>query len=214
MVARFRIRFSAPASVLAAVLLLVPAGARSESQAPVPPTAVPMPPLLANERHPLPGTLTGGLPAGAAAAATFQALADAGVRTLIDLRADAEIPPGTDVQVAAAGLEYRRLPVAGEADLDLASARSLDLWLDDWSRYPVALACASGNRAGALLAVRAFWLDRAAPEEALALGQRAGLTKLEPAVRLLLGLPPLPAAETAAASAPPAPAAPQPTPKP
>lgn len=214
MVDRFRIRCFPALSVVAVVAILLPAGARAESPTPVAPPTVAMPPLLVNERHPLPGTLTGGLPTGDAAAATYQALADSGVRTLIDLRAEAEIPPGTDVQVAAAGLEYRRLPVAGEADLDLASARALDLWLDDWSRYPVALACASGNRAGALLAVRAFWLDHAPPEAALDLGQRAGLTKLEPAVRLLLGLPPLPAAETAAASTPPVTAATKPTPKP
>ena len=71
------------------------------------------------------------------------------------------------------------------------SARALDLLLDEWGRYPIALACSSGNRAGALLALRAFWLDGADAASALELGLAAGLTRLEPSVRLLLGLPPM-----------------------
>lgn len=163
----------------------------STSASPVPPAAT-APLLLLNERHPLPGMLTGGIPAGEGPAAAFQALADAGVRTYIDLRADAEIPPETAALATTAGLDYRRLPIAGEADLDLASARALDLVLDEWGRYPIAVACSSGNRAGALLALRAFWLDRVGAESALELGLAAGLTRFEPSVRLLLGLPPMP----------------------
>ena len=185
------------ARVLVAVLFLLQAGAFAQSQAPL----VPSPALLTNERHPLPGTVTGGVPAGDGSVPVYQALANSGVRTVIDLRTEAEVPTETALLAAAAGLDYRRLPVAGEAELDLASARALDLLLDDWSRYPVALVCGSGNRAGALLAVRAFWLDGARPDAALDLGLRAGLTKLEPAVRLLLGLPPLPLPQPAAESA-------------
>ncbi|MBP7588030.1 MAG: hypothetical protein KBA72_08765 [Thermoanaerobaculia bacterium] len=185
------------ARVLVAVLFLLQAGAFAQSQAPM----VPSPALLTNERHPLPGTVTGGVPAGDGSVPVYQALANSGVRTVIDLRTEAEVPTETALLAAAAGLDYRRLPVAGEAELDLASARALDLLLDDWSRYPVAVVCGSGNRAGALLAVRAFWLDGARPDAALDLGLRAGLTKLEPAVRLLLGLPPLPLPQPAAESA-------------
>jgi protein tyrosine phosphatase (PTP) superfamily phosphohydrolase (DUF442 family) len=87
-------------------------------------------------------------------------------------------------------MAYERVPVQGDADLDLASARALDALLDDRARYPVAIVCASGNRVGALLAVRAFWLEGSNPETALALGRAAGLTRLEPTVRLLLGLSP------------------------
>jgi protein tyrosine phosphatase (PTP) superfamily phosphohydrolase (DUF442 family) len=182
---------------LAACLGLLTAGASGQSPAPtasIAPQAAEAaaPTLLLNERHPLPGMLTGGIPAVEGAAPAFQALAAAGVRTYIDLRADAEVPPETAGLAAAAGLDYRRLPIAGEADLDLASARALDLLLDEWGRYPIALACSSGNRVGALLALRAFWLDGADAASALELGLAAGLTRLEPSVRLLLGLPPLP----------------------
>jgi protein tyrosine phosphatase (PTP) superfamily phosphohydrolase (DUF442 family) len=154
----------------------------------------PAPPLLLNERHPLPGMLTGGSLAGKDKAPDFQAMAAAGVRTYIDLRTDAEVLPDTALLAAGAGLDYRRLPISGEAELDLASVRALDLLLDEWSRYPVAVACSSGNRAGALLALRAFWLDGVDAASALELGLGAGLTRLEPSVRQLLGLPPMPGA--------------------
>lgn len=190
--------------VLAAVLVLLRAPAYAESQEPVPPlgVAAAVPERLTNERHPLPGMLTGGAPVGESAAPGFRALAAAGARTWIDLRTDAEVPPETATLAAAAGLDYRRLPIAGEADLDLASVRALDGLLDEWDRYPIVLACSSGNRAGALLALRAFWLDRADAASALELGRSGGLTKLEPAVRQLLGLPPMAVPAPAGSPAP------------
>ncbi len=205
-------------STVVACLGLLTAGASGQSPAPMaptPPTAAKAAPpvLLLNERHPLPGMVTGGIPAGTGGAADFRALAGAGVRTYIDLRADAEVPPETADLAAGAGLDYRRLPIAGEADLDLASARALDLLLDEWGRYPIALACSSGNRVGALLALRAFWLDGADAGAALEVGLAAGLTRLEPSVRLLLGLPPMtatsptPATPAPGATGPPSPAA-------
>ena len=157
------------------------------------PSPTPMPEMVLNERHPLPGVLTGGLPAGEP---QLQALAGAGVRTLIDLRSDPEVPPGTRSAAQEAGIAYERVPVSGDTDLNLGSARALDSLLDDPTRYPVAIVCASGNRVGALLAVRAFWLDGSKAEPALALGRAAGLTRLEPSVRLLLGLPPTAATRT------------------
>ena len=146
--------------------------------------------LLPNERHPLPGLMTGGSPSSAAG---FQALARAGYRTFIDLRSDAEVPPDIPAAAEAAGLLYRRIPITGDKDLDLGTARALDALLDERAKDPVAIGCASGNRVGALLAVKAFWLDGVPPEQALALGVRAGLTRLEPSVRSLLGMPAAPA---------------------
>jgi protein tyrosine phosphatase (PTP) superfamily phosphohydrolase (DUF442 family) len=152
-------------------------------------SALPSPaaPILLNERRPLEGLLTGGAPQGPEG---YRALAAAGVRTYVDLRTDGELSEETKAAIAAAGLAYERLPIAGEADLDLAKARALAALLRDRTRYPIVVACASGNRVGALLAVEAFWLDGRSPQEAFALGQQAGLTKLEPSVRQLLGLPP------------------------
>jgi uncharacterized protein (TIGR01244 family) len=151
------------------------------------PTPTPTAAILVNERHPLPRVLTGGMPKGARG---FPGLAGAGVRTVVDLRSDSEVSAETRAAADAAGLSYERVPVRTEADLDRASARALDALLDDPARYPVAIVCASGNRVGALLALRAFWLEGSTAESALDLGHAAGLTRLEPSVRLLLGLPP------------------------
>lgn len=170
---------------IAALALSLGMTVRAAEPAPTPtPT-----PVLVNERHPLPRVLTGGMPAGETG---FPGLAGARVRTVVDLRSDSEVTPETRSAAKAAGLAYEQVPVRGEADLDLASARALDALLDDEARYPVAIVCASGNRVGALLALRAFWLEGSTPESALALGRAAGLTRLEPSVRALLGLPPAP----------------------
>ena len=86
-------------------------------------------------------------------------------------------------------MAYLSIPIAGDADLNIASARTLRAIFQRPDAYPIALACASGNRAGALLALEKFWLERLPAEDALRLGQSAGLTRLEPTVRFLLGLP-------------------------
>ena len=51
---------------------------------------------------------------------------------------------------------------------------------------PAMVHCASGNRVGAMLALKAAWIDGASPEEALQLGVDAGLTRLHDRVATLL----------------------------
>ena len=51
---------------------------------------------------------------------------------------------------------------------------------------PLILHCASGNRAGALLALKAFFVDHAAPDAAIQLGESAGLASLRPAVEAVM----------------------------
>jgi protein tyrosine phosphatase (PTP) superfamily phosphohydrolase (DUF442 family) len=152
-----------------------------------PPAEVPVVAPLLNPRQPLERVLTGGF----TTPDSFGVLLAQGYKTYIDLRSDPEILPGVAEAAAAAGIAYRRIPIGGEGDLDLSSARALDALLDDPSLYPLVVACGSGNRVGALFAAAAFWLDGVDGDAALELGQRAGLTRLEPSVRLLLGLPPL-----------------------
>ena len=176
-------------ATLAALLLTLPFVASQLFGEPASPAGAAAPAaveLLPNAQTPLPGLLTGGAPATADG---FAALAAAGYRTYVDLRPVSEAGPEAQQAAEAAGLTYERIPVAGEVDLDLATVRALDAILDQPASSPVVLACGSGNRSGALLALRAFWLDGATPAEALELGKRGGLTRLEPTVRTLLGLP-------------------------
>ncbi|WP_312236915.1 sulfur transferase domain-containing protein [Stenotrophomonas sp.] len=123
--------------------------------------------------------------AGQPSAAQLQQAAEAGVTTVIDLRQPDE-DRGFDETAAAErlGLRYVRIPVAGAAGLTQANARALRATLAQ-STGPVLLHCASGNRAGALLAVLQAQ-DGASVEQALELGRRAGMTSLEAPTRVLL----------------------------
>jgi len=126
--------------------------------------------------------LTGGQPS----ARQLHEAAAAGVTTVIDLRTPQE-DRGYDEQAAAEklGLRYVRLPIGGAGDINEANARTLDRLLKQDAGTTL-LHCASGNRAGALLALAHARVDGASAEASLELGRAAGLTSLEPAVRAVL----------------------------
>ena len=123
--------------------------------------------------------------AGQPSAAALQQAAAAGVTTLIDLRQPDEAR-GFDETAAAEhlGLRYVRIPVAGAAGLTEANAQALRTALAQ-SQGPVLLHCASGNRAGALLALLQA-REGASVEDALTFGRAAGMTSLEAPTRVLL----------------------------
>jgi len=112
----------------------------------------------------------------------------AGITHLIDMLPEAE-HGGFDEAAAVAelGLFYVHLPIQGGQDLNRSAAEALDRLLASAADGTVLVHCMSGNRVGALFALRAAWLYDATPEEALAVGRAHGLTKLEPLVRQLLG---------------------------
>lgn len=138
--------------------------------------------------EPRPGLHTGGQPT----AAQLDALAAQGVRTVIDLRTDGE-DRGFDEAGAASErhLRYLHLPISGASDLTPANAEKLAQLLRA-NPGGVLLHCASGNRVGALLALMAAQQEHLPPEQALALGRKAGLKSLEPTVEQALGLAPKP----------------------
>ena len=106
---------------------------------------------------------------------------DAGYVAVIDLRTAAE-ERGMDEAstVEALGMSYHLIEVAGARGVTFENARALDALMDDIDG-PVLLHCRTGNRVGALLALRAG-MDGASVEDALALGREAGLGSLEGAV--------------------------------
>jgi uncharacterized protein (TIGR01244 family) len=138
---------------------------------------------LPNRQQPAPHLLTGGQPTGA----QLQAAAQAGVRHIINLRPEYE-QPGVNEQalVESLGMRYYHLPVAGLGDLTPEAAEQLDRILSDIGEEPALMHCASGNRVGALMALRAHWLQGKPPDAALADGRAAGMTGLEPIVCGLL----------------------------
>lgn len=172
-----------PACLLAAAILLSLGGARARADG-----AASQLVALPNARIPESGMLTGGQPT----AAQLEQAAAAGFRTVINLRADGEDGElaGEAAIVADLGMRYVRIPMSGPADLTEANARLLAETLDAEGAGPILFHCASGNRVGALLALKAAVVDGVPAEQALALGKTAGLTRLEARTREMLGLPP------------------------
>jgi uncharacterized protein (TIGR01244 family) len=113
--------------------------------------------------------------------AVLEAARDAGFVAVIDLRTDGE-DRGMDetAVVAAAGMEYVSIPVAGASGITFENAKLLDEALAGIDG-PVFLHCRSGNRVGALMALRASAAG-ASDEDAIAVGKAAGLGSLEAAV--------------------------------
>ncbi len=110
-----------------------------------------------------------------------------GVRRVINLCPHSE-DPGYDepALVAKLGMEYVNIPIAGPADLTRDNARKLAEALAG-GQGAMLVHCASGNRVGALFALKAHYLDGRSIEDALADGRAHGLRAMEPAVRQLLG---------------------------
>jgi len=133
-------------------------------------------------RHPRADLFTGGQPEASA----WPELAKAGVSTVVNLRPIAEMA-GRDeaAEVARAGLTYVNVPIGGPGNLGRDEVAALWGALES-SSGPVLVHCGTGNRCGALLALAEVWHRGSTPDEALAFGQRAGLSGLEPAVRTIL----------------------------
>jgi uncharacterized protein (TIGR01244 family) len=124
--------------------------------------------------------------AGQPTAAALEAAAKAGYKSVIDLRPLAE-DHGFDEKatVEGLGMSYVNLPVAGAAGVTYATASELDTLLATLPK-PVLLHCATSNRVGAMLALRAK-ANGADAEAALELGVANGLgSGLKPAVEQTL----------------------------
>ncbi len=144
---------------------------------------------IPGERHPAPGLTTGGTPSADA----LNRAGSMGFRTVVSLLIDGEAGLAEEeAAVAARGMRFVRIPVAGSRGLTEENARRLGEVLRDPEAKPVLLHCSSGNRAGALLALEAFYVEGASVEDALDLGREAGLAQLESAVRAQLQAAPAP----------------------
>lgn len=145
------------------------------------------------------GLLTGGQPEATA----WRALHAKGVTRVINLRTASELGSRDEAsEVAASGMGYVQIDVSGADDLTADNARLLWQSLQG-NAGTVLVHCASGNRAGALLALAAAQVGGMSPQAALEFGRASGLTKLEPVVRERLGLPALASGSSGcAASAP------------
>ena len=140
---------------------------------------------IPNLAEPLEGITTGGQPSAEALAA----IAERGFTAVIDLRgADEDRGFDEATTVEGLGMSYISLPVSGAGGVSYENANALDKILAEIDG-PVLLHCASSNRVGALLALRAR-INGADDDEALALGVDAGLKSLQPVVEQVLSTSP------------------------
>jgi len=139
--------------------------------------------LLRNGKAPFEGLLTGGQPT----AEQLETLAGLGYKTIINMRGPGEKDSTDPALVESLGMAYVSIPITGAPDVSEENARKLTEALGT-GEDPVVVHCASGNRVGALFAMKAYYVDGKTAEEALALGKAAGVTRLEPVVRQKLGL--------------------------
>jgi uncharacterized protein (TIGR01244 family) len=181
------------AGVIVATLLLAAAvascAARGADSAAQPSGGSPLV-ALRNARVPLDGVLSGGQPTRE----QIEAAAKAGYRTVINLRTPEESGFEWEAEaVERLGMRYVSIPVAGSEGLTRENVERIDAALVAAAEQgPVLLHCASGNRIGAVLALRQAWIQGVEPEAALKFGRASGMTGLAGTTRELLGLEPDP----------------------
>jgi len=130
---------------------------------------------MKNVKYPVDGIMTGGQPS----LVDVDQLARDGVKVIINLRPEGEYDQQAIREKAnAAGIKHITVPVAGAGGITIDNARRLDEILKEIGDSKSLIHCASGNRAGALLAVRAYYVQGMDKEESLAFGKAAGMTSL------------------------------------
>jgi uncharacterized protein (TIGR01244 family) len=132
-------------------------------------------PGLENPGQPLEYVATAGQPEEE----HLRRLAEAGYKTVIDLRTSEE-EPGFDEPGAArqAGIEYVNIPVGHQTIEDETFEWFRDL-MNDPERRPVLVHCSSANRVGALLVPYLVLDEGKNTEEAVEIASGVGLTSDE-----------------------------------
>ncbi|RUO53589.1 fused DSP-PTPase phosphatase/NAD kinase-like protein [Pseudidiomarina homiensis] len=136
-----------------------------------------------NFAQPAPNHLAGGQPKKNEIAA----LANSGVDAVINLRSHAEMNAINEAEWTTANqMAYYHIPIAGADGLTKANVQIFHQTLQNTSEQTVFMHCASSNRVGAMMALRAAWHQGASKAEALAIGERYGMTSLRKRVEELL----------------------------
>jgi uncharacterized protein (TIGR01244 family) len=126
--------------------------------------------------------------AGQPDAAALRVFADSGYAVVIDMRGPDEDRGLEDEQasVEELGMDYILFPINSADDINFETAGDLNELLESVDG-PVLLHCGSGNRVGAMLALR-HRLTGASAEESIEYGRDAGLTRLEGVVKKRLAI--------------------------
>jgi protein tyrosine phosphatase (PTP) superfamily phosphohydrolase (DUF442 family) len=123
---------------------------------------------------------------GQPTAGELLSFADSDVGTVICLRAAGEDGTGWEEEFARRNdIHFVRLPIEGPQDLNRNNAEALAKAMAS-APGGAAVYCGSSNRVGALIALKAFYVDGVPADEALELGKQHGLTRMEAATRRVL----------------------------
>ena len=148
-----------------AVLLILAASAPADAEEP---------PALKNATQPEPGLVSAGQPTDE----QLRGLAQAGYKTVLDLRPPTEDRGFDEPKTAReAGLAYVNIPVTPQTLDDATLDRFLEAMRT--AERPVLLHCASANRTGGLYYAWLVLEKGVAPEEALKRAKEAGLRSPE-----------------------------------
>ncbi len=116
--------------------------------------------------------------------AELVALERAGVQHVVNARDVGEFEAWDEGElVDSLAMTYHRVPIGSADDLDREAVATFDRILAEIGDDPALLHCASGNRIGALYALRAAWIQGEDAESAIQIGKARGLTSLEAPVR-------------------------------
>ena len=123
---------------------------------------------------------------GQPTAGELLSFADSDVGTVICLRDASEDGTGWEEEYCRRNdIHFVRLPIEGAQDLTRENAEALAKAMAS-APGGAAVYCGSSNRVGALIALKAFYVDGVAADEALELGKQHGLTRMEAATRRVL----------------------------
>ena len=137
---------------------------------------------MRNQAHPTDTLMTGGQPS----LADLAVLKERGFTTIVNLRGLSEnLGYDEAAELKSLGMNYVQIPMSSADDLTKENVLKLDDALKN-SKGKTVVHCASGNRVGALLALREFQINGKSAEEAMAFGKAAGMTKLAAAVEKLM----------------------------
>ncbi len=139
----------------------------------------PMIPIL-NARVTGDGLLIGGQPSRE----QLKQIRDAGYRTVVTLRPEAERgDEGERELVERLGMRFVSIPVPGASGLTEPNARSLAKAISAPDALPAVVLCSTGQRVSALLGLKAFVVDRVSAVAAIHIAKGLGMKKFEAALR-------------------------------
>jgi uncharacterized protein (TIGR01244 family) len=134
---------------------------------------------LKNAKQPEASIVTSGQPTEE----QLKLLSKQGVKHVVNLRPKSEQEFDEGKLVKALGMNYISIPIDGAAGLTAENVEKFDRALGAIGGEKAVIHCASGNRVGALAAMREATIKNQPTSSAIATGKKWGLTSLEPAVK-------------------------------